>query len=109
MVIPSPQQNSANWVHYALYLKEEGNKDSCYYHNFFTFVPGIFEFDELKFQMFFCPKHHDEFGIGWRKWSLCKVPLAMAPHHVNNLEKEERKGVYIVTDKPQIILKWGPG
>ena len=41
--------------------------------------------------MTICPKHRDEFGIGWRcRQMLCKVPLALAPHHVKKRRRKER-------------------
>ena len=89
MAIPSPQQNSADQVQFALNLKGIGNKN-CFI-VIFTFVPGVFEFDHSKFQMTICPKHRDEFGIGWRcRQMLCKVPLALAPHHVKKRRRKER-------------------
>ena len=54
-------------------------------------VPGVFEFDDSSFQMSICPKHRDDFGIGWRcQQKLCKVPLALAPHHVTKRRRKER-------------------
>ena len=37
------------------------------------FVPDVFKFDASSFQMLICPKHRDDFGIGWRcRQKLCK-------------------------------------
>ena len=55
------------------------------------FVPGVFEFDASSFQMLIFPKHRDHFGIRWRcRQKLCKVPLALAPHHVTRRRRKER-------------------
>lgn len=92
MAIPSPQENSADQAQFALNLKGIRNKNSLLkFIVIFTFVPGVFEFDYSKFQMTICPKHRDEFGIGWRcRQMLCKVPFALAPHHVKKRRRKER-------------------
>ena len=57
----------------------------------FIFVLGVFDFVDSSFRMSICPKHRDDFGIGWRcRQKLCRVPLALAPHRVTKRRRRER-------------------
>ena len=41
--------------------------------------------------MTICPKHRNDFGIGWRcQKKLCQVPQSMAPHHKSKKRRKEK-------------------
>lgn len=71
-------------------LEGIGNRNSSF-HRHYHFLPRCIEFDVSKFQMTICLKHRNEFGIGLScRQMVCKVPLALAPHHVRKRRRKER-------------------
>ena len=90
MAIPSPRTELGRPSAVCSQSKGIGNKKSIFI-VIFTFVSGVFEFDLSKFQITICPKHRDEFSIGWHcRKMLCKVPLALAPHNIKKRRRKER-------------------
>ena len=94
MAMPSPRTELGRPSAVCSQSKGIGNKNSIFI-VIFTFVPGVFEFDFSKFQITICPKHRDEFSIGWRcRQMLCKSSpgsgKALAPHHIKKRRRKER-------------------
>ena len=56
------------------------------------FVPDVFEFDASSFQMLICPKHRDDFGIGWRCRKSC-VKFPWLSHPIMSPREERKKGL----------------
>ena len=41
--------------------------------------------------MTICPKHRNDFGIGWRcQKKLCQVPQSMVPHHKSKKRRKQK-------------------